>query len=250
MLSETSCWCPPSLWWHGMAWPFPGRQGLLLLYYAELRPLFFWASASAGRYEPIRCLYFIIMSRSQDLTRQIQSAGCVQSKLCSGSARSRWGYWWCVMKIRTVCVQGKLMMRWRGGDVQGRVSAKRWRLQPYHEVSVPQHAVFGECQLLWFRTQQCSAVLRYPGHSYIGVTWKLAEVRPWVRKPSFTTPTPGSTQWVSETLLTSDHTSSFRIWRSTRSTHASLWPWTGRRPTPRDSSAPSLTRARGHSTWG
>ena len=95
-------------------------------------------------------------------------------------------------------------------------------------------------------TVQCSGIQ----DTVIGVIWKLAEVRPWVRKPSFTTPTPGSTQWVSETLLTNDHTSSFRIRRSTRSTHASLWPWTGRRPTPRDSSAPSLTRARGHSTWG
>ena len=39
MLSETSCWCPPSLWWHGLYLQFPGRQGLLLLHHAELRPL-------------------------------------------------------------------------------------------------------------------------------------------------------------------------------------------------------------------
>ena len=84
MLSETSCWCRPSLWWPlptigkvyffytMLSWgPSPGRASL---YMASLVPWLFWASA--GRYEPIRCFNFIIMTRNQDLTCQMQSEGC------------------------------------------------------------------------------------------------------------------------------------------------------------------------------
>ena len=180
MLSETSCWCPPSLWW-----PLPTIPRLAR--FTSSTPCWAEAPPQAGLHCIWRAWYpgfsghlqvnmsqsdvFILLlwpGRSQDLTRQMQSAGCVQSKLCSGSARSRWGYWWCVMKIRTVCVQGKFMMRWRDmvetykdeylRNADDYNLTMRW---VWHNMPCLASVNFCDSGLN-------SAVLRYPGHSYRG----------------------------------------------------------------------------------